>query len=313
MKNPRLVRRFLTIAAVAIGLSGCELPAPATPTYPPTNTPVLTVVFPPTDTPTPLPSETPTDTPSPTSTATPSPTPELIFERLKNPDFEQGFNGPSGGGFVGVFWDRYVFTNFPVPRLCEEGQTEGCNPPDTPISTPEFKDAAIWLDPFRVLSGAHAQQFFKPYALILAGVGQTFETERGEYCDVTTWAQVWLESSEGSPRSCWSNDEFRSDWCTQDEQSSMHVLIVINPDGEGIEYPWPDSYIVRDFGFEDGIYDQPDGGAPVISSFIAQGELATVAFMGYQEFPTPGANWYFDLASVRCSGGEFTPPTQINP
>lgn len=315
------LRKSLVVSLILVlVLAACDLLAPTEPPTPtntpegataePTHTPLAT-----SDLPTTITAIIATDTPEPTATEiptfTPTVTPELVSsERLVNPDFEDGFYPwYAGGNFVGAGWQPVICTDCPIPKVCEEGQTTGCNPSGLHMRTPEYKDAAIWVDPFRILSGAHSQQWFCAAEHCQAGITQMVDTAPGEQCTVSAWVQTW---GAAGGRSCWSNTLYRSDYCTDDDMANMHMMIVVNLDGDPITLPLSGHYVMVDFGFYDGIYDEPDGGAPIAVDFVATQEQTAVALIGYQLYPVGNANWYVDLASVWCVG-EAVPPVEDEP
>jgi hypothetical protein len=294
------MKRWYLILLVVLLLVACDLPAPTTtPTGTPgadsTETPTATL----------SPSLSATSTATATSTTTPTATPgELVYsERIDNGGFEDGFDlWLAYGGFVGIYWYPVIWREWPIPRICEAGQTVGCNPPGLTTRNPEYKPGGG--DPFRTLAG-NSQQWFSPGQHSFAGIAQDVDTTAGDSCIVSAWAQTW---GAAGGRSNVSNELYRSDYATQDDRDNMHMLVVVNPDGDGIEFPFPDTYLVQDFGYADGIYDEPTGGAVIGLNFTATGSETTVAFIGYQVFPVGNANWYIDEVSVWCYGPPPPPP-----
>jgi uncharacterized membrane protein YqjE len=304
------MKRLGFIALIALVLVGCNLSAP---TETPTSTPSQDVTVEPLPTDTPIPptgvTPLPTETPDATATVTPEP---VYTDRLQNGDFEGGFDNQWYDPYVpyGVAdnWLPVVWRDFENPRPCADGQTQGCNPVFT-TRTPEYKPSnnPNVGDPFRTLSG-NGQQWFCAGENCFAGISQTVQTVTGEQCIISAWAQIWGSITN---RSNVSNEEYRSDYATQDDRDNMHLLVVVNPAGDGISFPFPDSYLVQDFGYADGLYDEPDGGAVVGFPFVAEGETTTVAFVGYQLFPVGNANWYVDAASVSCNGVAAAPVVDL--
>lgn len=170
----------------------------------------------------------------------------------------------------------------PVP--CEEGETEGCNPPEVKMRRPEYKVATANN---RVHGGNTAQQWFCFFGTCQAGVYQTIDTREGEQCTVGAHIQSW-SNFDGDPESDNLDDP--------DGRANSQWKIRVDVDG-GTDPFDGDFEESRTFTFEDGHYDKY---IQVSLNFTAEGNRATVYFENLRLFPIANNDSYIDDAFAYC-------------
>jgi len=341
------MKRYTVLFIATLLLAALACSTPPTPTgtpEPPTGTLTPTATENPAETPaatytaTAEPSATPTnefDTPTPIA---PGEIPDDAPELLLNPGAEGIYHQcitedcppftiydcPSGN--CASFWIdyfcndtgldpngfRYAPRKCDVPLMCQPGQTTGCNAPET-MATFESKEAAIWVDPYRVNSGERAIQQFCRGRNCWGGIYQVVDTSNAAYCLATGWAEGWFAAG---PRSnAEGNPNYRSDNRTLDDRRNGHAQIVAFLDGgppyffdqNGQQLPLSrqvvDSNMVvsADFGYESGLYDITQKGTQIYFYFTPTGPQTTVAYEWYNLWPGAFNEVYFDDLSVRCA------------
>lgn len=335
------MKRYILFALVVLLLAGlaCEAPVPTeTPTAPPaTRTPTATENPAETPTATQEPSPTPSSTPPTPTPIVPAEIPEDAPELFLYPGAEGVFHDCSSGNCA-PFWVDYFCNDGPldeegfqyapqkcvVPLVCEPGQTTGCNQPAY-MATFESKEAAVWVDDYRVASGERAIQQFCAGRNCWGGVYQVVDTSNAAYCLATGKAQGWFAADWRSNAA--GNPEYRSDTSTVDDRRNGHAQIVVyldgGPpyffDGAGNQLPLrrdvddPNMVVSVDYGYEAGLYDiveddELGGFAQMVLFFIPTGPQTTVSYEWYNLWPGQYNEVYFDDLSVRCAplAGEAT-------
>ncbi len=280
------------------------IPPTATRTLIPTATEIVNVPQrdpnAPSPTPSPIPfSEVERDTPEPT------PVPQDDDDAGgENPTITDGDNLFDNPGFEGstrtvTFGEILVFNSWepwycdppftqercdnPVP--CEDGETEGCNPPEVKMRRPEYKVATASN---RVYGGSSAQQWFCFYGTCQAGVYQTIETQAGEQCTVGAHIQSW-SNFDGDIESDNLDDP--------DGQANSQWKIRVDLDGG--DDPFDGDFVEsRTFTFDDGHYDKY---IEVSLNFTAENDETTVYFENLRLFPIANNDSYIDDAFAYCN------------
>jgi len=345
------MKRYILFAiALLLAALACATP-PTTPTgtpEPPTGTLTPTGTENPAETPTATHTATVGPSATPTGFLTPTPIvpgdiPEDAPELLLNPGAEGIYHQcvtedcppftiydcPSGN--CASFWIdyfcndtsldpngfRYAPQKCDVPLVCQPGQTTGCNQPGE-MATFESKEAATWVDPYRVYEGDRAIQQFCHGRNCWGGVYQVVDTTGMAYCEargmVQGWfAATWRSNAEGNP-------PYRSDIRSADDRRNGHAQIVVYLDGgpprffdeAGNQYPLdrqvdnPNMLVSSDYGYEAGLYDITQPFAEMRFWFEPTGDQTTVSWEWYNLWPGEENEIYFDNLSVRCapiSGG----------
>ncbi len=120
-------------------------------------------------------------------TPTPGPPPKDPRNLLENPSFEVPFEQQvtdTGGGLIANGWQAWWYDD------------AGDN-----FDTPEYKQADISIDPNRIRSGGHAQQYFRPWARHRAGVYQVVEVPENSIVQFSIYGHTWSTNAENpNPR-----------------------------------------------------------------------------------------------------------------
>lgn len=308
--TPRIIVATFTPSgfetATATVVPTLDIPPTATRTLIPTattinNQPNSAPANEPTTTPTPIPF-TQLDR-EPTETPTPVPQDDDDDEGDSNQTVSDGDNLFDNPGFEGsartvTFGEITVLNSWfpwycdppfteercdnPVP--CDDGETEGCNPPDVKMRRPEYKVATASN---RVHGGNTAQQWFCFFGTCQAGVYQTIDTEAGQQCTVGAHIQSW-SNFDSDPESDNLDDP--------DGQANSQWKIRVDVDGGSDPFDG-DFEESRTFTFEDGHYDKY---IEVSFNFTAEGDEATVYFENLRLFPIANNDSYIDDAFAYC-------------
>jgi hypothetical protein len=332
------MKRYITLVMIVLLVAALACSTPPTPT----GTPGATLTVQPTESPTASPTppsatETATQEPSatPTGFLTPTPivpgdiseeAPELVLYGGTEDIFH---NCPSGN--CAPFWVDYFcndtvldsegFQYAPrkcdVPLVCQPGQTTGCNPPGE-MATFESKEAATWVDPYRVYEGDRAQGLHCKNCNFWGGFYQVVDTTDAAYCLATVEVEGWFAADWRSNAP--GNPDYRSDNRTADDRRNGHAQLVAFLDGgppyffdaEGNQLPLdrqiddPNMVVSSDYGYDAGLYDITQPFTEMRLYFVPTGDKTTVAVEGYNLWPGGYNELYFDNFSVRCapiSGG----------
>jgi len=314
----------------------------ATPPTTPTGTPEPTDTAQPTESPTASPTppsatETATQEPSatPTGFLTPTPivpgdipedAPELVLVGGMEGLFHDCPSGNCAPWLVDYFCNdtvldsegfQYAPRKCQVPLICEPGQTTGCNQPET-MATMESKEAAIWVDPYRVFEGDRAQGAHCRGRNCWGGWYQVVDTTDAAYCLATVEVEGWFAASWRSNAP--GNPDYRSDILTADDRRNGHAQLVAFLDGgppyffdaEGNQLPLdrqvddPNMVVSSDYGYEAGLYDITQKFTQMRLYFVPTGPQTTIAVEWYNLWPGDYNEIYVDNLSVRCapiSGG----------
>lgn len=196
---------------------------------------------------------------------------------LLNPSFEQPFvpdQRGDGGGFVAHGWGAWWYND-------EGDEYDG----------PEFKQAKLADDPYRVRSGENAQQYFRAWALHIAGVYQGVSVPANSRVRFTIYGHAWSSWCDTS-----SNDVI----CDARDSSyggginPIAMKIGIDPTA-GVD-PFSPNIVWSEAR---GVYDNYE----IFSvEATAQGDSVTVFTYSSPEWPAAVINVYWDDATLVVVG-----------
>ena len=196
---------------------------------------------------------------------------------LKNPGFEQPFKPDvraDGGGYVAHGWSAWWQ-----------------NDAGDELDGPEYKQANIAIDPYRVRSGQDAQQYFRPWARHLAGLYQRVLVPANSKLRFTIFGHAWssfCKKPDGGELDCDPRDSFYG------EVNPIAMKIGIDPTG-GTD-PFSPNVV---WSPARGVYDNFEQFAVEAT---AQGAEVTVFVYSNPEWPAPVINVYWDDAELAVIG-----------
>ena len=205
---------------------------------------------------------------------------------LANPGFERPyefFGEDDGGGYVAHGWYPWWYN--------DDGDV---------YDGPEFKQASIEIDPYRVRSGDDAQQYFRAWAKHLAGVYQVVQVPENSALQFTIYGHAlssFCKTEEGEDPECDARNSHHGDGANPTD-----MQIGIDPSGG--ENPYSESIVWSD---PRPVYDNYE----LFSvEATAQGDQVTVFVRSEPLWPSTVINVYWDDAALVVTGeGEEPAPT----
>ncbi len=212
-------------------------------------------------------------------------------ELLTNPGFEEPYYRiatQEGGGAIATGWTAWWY-----------------NDPGPDYSVPEYEIAPISRDPYRVHSGAAAQQIFRPSVLWKAGVYQRVEVPANARLRfsafVHTWATFCIKRTNEEGK--------KEDYCDPRDSNvgnanPSYLRVGIDPTG-GEDWQSPSIVWSPEYNIHDN-YEQ------IAVEATAQGSTVTVFTYSTFFYPAVINNTYWDDASLVVIG-QGAPAIQGNP
>ncbi|MCC6904783.1 MAG: LysM peptidoglycan-binding domain-containing protein [Anaerolineae bacterium] len=201
-------------------------------------------------------------------------------ELLTNPSFEPPFNEfvvpGTGQGFVASGWTPW-WVNTDTDNL----------------DTPEYKAATLQVDAYRVHDGTTAQQYFRKWAMHLAGVYQKVNgVTPGTRLRLTAWGMAWSTFTEPPTDPHNSAAGIGSNY--------IYMQIGIDPKGGtnplSSDVVWSEVKVPMDF------YDL------FVLEVTAQGSSVTVYTRSTPQYAAPTIDVYWDDASLIAITPGSAPP-----
>src|SRR5574341_369345 len=200
------------------------------------------------------------------------------FEWPYNEDFRS-----DGGGFVAHGWNAWWY-----------------NDPGGDYDAPEFKGASIEEDAARVRDGVVAQQYFRPWALHMAGLWQRVPVPTDSHARFTVWGHAWSTfCADPGPNTPGLDCDPRNSFHGNVNPIAMKVGI----DPTGGTDPFSASIV---WSTEQAAYDNYQQFAIEVD---AQGDFVTVFVYSRPEWAAPVISVYWDNAVLTASG-QVSPPTR---
>ena len=202
---------------------------------------------------------------------------------LTNPGFEPPYYEDfrsDGGGFVANGWRAWWY-----------------NDAEHEFDAPEFKEARLDVDPFRVRNGLAAQQYFRPWAKHLGGISQLVNVTPGSRLRFSIYGHAWSSFCELDEKKDEIDCDSRNSFYGGENRMNMKIGIapVGTTDQNDPSIVWSE---VR------GVYDNFE---LFTVEATAVGDTVTVFTYSTPDWPSAVINVYWDDAELIVVG-DAPPP-----
>lgn len=206
---------------------------------------------------------------------------------LENPGFEEPFVEfvwADGSGWVASPWQPWYYND------------EGAY-----YDAPEFKQAKIAYDPYRVRSGTNSQQYFKDWARHLAGLYQVVNVPANSKLLFTVYGHAWSSFCDTTDEG--SKKDPKCDPRDSNKGGINPIAMKIGIDPTGGTDPFSANIV---WGEARGVYDNWE---IFEVEATAKGSTISVWIYSTPEYPSAKINVYWDDAAlVTTSGGSGSKP-----
>ncbi|MGF1504187.1 MAG: LysM peptidoglycan-binding domain-containing protein [Anaerolineae bacterium] len=208
---------------------------------------------------------------------------------LYNPSFEWPYyyewqEAGVGNGCIPAGWTHWYL-------LDENGK-------DGEYKIPEWKPVHREREPLRVRDGNTAMDYYKPWALHIAGVHQTVDVPEGSTLRFTAWGMAWSSHLEHTDPQF---DQYNS--FAGGQENYVFMRIGVDPQGKGS--PFSDTIVWSDVKTPLDVYDM------FAVEVTAEASQVTVVLWSNPQYPARTVDVFWDdtsLSAVDAQGNTLPAP-----